>query len=147
MNQILMAVCFILAVASCKKEKSENNPLSEKAELLTSKEWVAQKVEEREGNGIWEDVFPHFDACLKDNRFKFNIDFTLVYSEGPLACAPNSPNQVLETQSWKFNTDGTVIITGGVENKILHLDANKLVVLISETNAGVTTETKNTFVR
>ena len=147
MTRVLMAACLMLAFTSCNKEKSEDNPLSEKTKLLTAKEWVVQKVEEREGNGAWEDVFPQFEPCLKDNRFKFNTDFTVVYSEGAVACVPNSPNQVLETQPWKFNADGTVLITGDVENKILQLDADKLVVLISETVAGVTYETKNTFGR
>lgn len=142
-----MAVGLILLLVSCEKEYSVDNSLNEKVKLLTSKEWVAQKVEERNGNGPWEDIFPQFAPCIKDNRFKFNADFTLVYSEGPTACAPNTPNQVIETQSWKFNNDGTVLITGGVENKILHFDANKLVVLISENDAGVIKETRNTFVR
>lgn len=142
-----MAVGLILLLVSCEKEYSVDNSLNEKVKLLTSKEWVAQKVEERNSNGPWEDIFPQFAPCIKDNRFKFNADFTLVYSEGPTACAPNTPNQVIETQSWKFNNDGTVLITGGVENKILHFDANKLVVLISENDAGVIKETRNTFVR
>lgn len=142
-----MAVGLILLLVSCEKEYSVDNSLNEKVKLLTSKEWEAQKVEERNGNGPWEDIFPQFAPCIKDNRFKFNADFTLVYSEGPTACAPNTPNQVIETQSWKFNNDGTVLITGGVENKILHFDANKLVVLISENDAGVIKETRNTFVR
>ncbi|PJE45722.1 MAG: hypothetical protein CUR34_12870 [Sediminibacterium sp.] len=145
MNRNLIVISLILVLVSCKKEKPTNNSLSEKMQLLTSQEWVAQKVEERKGNGPWEDVFPQFPACIKDNRFKFNADFTIVYSEGPIACA--SLNPVLETQSWKFNNDGTAIIIGGIENKILYFDTNKLKVLISEKDAGIIKETRNTFIR
>lgn len=143
----IIILSLALAFISCQKDPSQESLVVERTKLLTAKEWVLQKAEEREGNSNWKDVFPQFLPCLRDNRFKFNTDFTVVYSEGPVACTPNSPNQVLETQKWKLNIDGTVLITGNVENKILQLDGEKLVVLISETVAGITYETKNTFGR
>ncbi len=51
MNRNLIVISLILVLVSCKKEKPTNNSLSEKMQLLTSQEWVAQKVEERKGNG------------------------------------------------------------------------------------------------
>ena len=146
MKRKVFTAFLVIVSISCSKEKSADNHLSAKTTLLTTKDWVVQKVEEREGNGVWEDVFPQFEACMKDNRFKFNSNFTVVYSEGAVACAPNTPNQVLETEAWSFNADGTVIVTGGVENKIVQLDNSKLVVVISETVAGITYETRNTYV-
>lgn len=147
LKKIVLAVTVLAALSSCKKENSEELPSKSKKELLTAKEWVVEKLEERENQGPWEDVFPFFEPCLKDNRFKFRTDFKVEYSEGPVACVPNSPNQVLETQKWSFNSDETVLITGGVENKILQLDTNKLVVLTVETSGGITTETRATYIR
>ncbi len=145
MKKIVFAVALFTVMSSCQKENSDQLRLNGKKELLTAKEWVVLKVEERENGGVWEDVFPQFAPCLKDNRFKFKTDFKLEYSEGPVACVPNTPNQVLETETWKFNADETVLITGGVENKIIQLEAGKLVVVITETVGGVTYETRNTY--
>lgn len=145
LKKIVLAVTVLAALSSCKKESSEELPPKSKSELLTAKEWIVEKIEERENQSAWEDIFPQFAPCLKDNRFKFKTNFTVEYNEGPVACAPNLPNQILETETWKFNTDETILITGGYENKILQLDANKLVVLTVETAGGITIETKTTY--
>jgi hypothetical protein len=142
---IVAAILFATCLTSCKKEESADAPKVSKKELLTAKEWVVLKLEERENGGAWEDVFLQFDPCLKDNRFKFNSNFTVVYSEGANACPPNTPNQVLETETWSFNADETSIITGGIENKIIQLEAAKLVVTASETVAGIIYESRVTY--
>lgn len=142
---IIASIFFVTILTSCKKEESADAPKVSKKELLTAKEWVVLKVEERENGGVWEDVFPQFEPCLKDNRFKFNSNFTVVYSEGANACPPNTPNQVLETETWSFNANETSIITGGIENKIIQLEAGKLVVTTSETVGGITYESRNTY--
>ncbi|HET9056710.1 MAG TPA: DUF5004 domain-containing protein [Chitinophagaceae bacterium] len=144
-KQIVMVVGIITALVSCQKETSVSPPASEKMKLLTAREWVVLKAEEKNDIGVWEDVFPLFEDCLKDNRFKFNTDFSVVYGEGPDACSPNSPNQVIYTGSWKFNADETAIITDDTENKILQLDASRLVMTTIETDAGVTYESRITF--
>lgn len=145
-KKMLMAACVLLTISSCEKEKSTDMNRSNTKELLTAKDWVVQKVEERENNSAWEDVFPFFQPCLKDNRFRFKPDYTLEYNEGPQACSPNTANQVLLTETWRLNADETVLITGGVENKILQLDPGKLVVLTTETAAGIRYETRVTYV-
>lgn len=144
-KKYLFVVALLAALSSCKKENSEELTSKSKKELLTAKEWIVEKLEERENQGLWEDVFPFFAPCLKDNRFKFKTDFKVEYNEGPVACAPNTPNQVLETETWALNSDETILITGGVENKILQLDANKLVVVTVETTGSITFETRVTY--
>lgn len=145
-KKILFPVLLLAALSSCKKENSEEVLAKSKKELLTAKEWVVEKLEERENQDPWEDVFPLFEPCLKDNRYKFKTDYKVEYNEGPVACAPNTANQIIETQTWRFNADETILITAGVENKILQLDANKLVVLTIETSGGIKTETRATYI-
>ena len=145
-KKFLMALALLATLTSCKKDGSQELTTKSKKELLTAKEWIVEKVEERENQSAWEDVFPQFEPCLKDNRFKFKTDFTVVYNEGPVACVPNTPNQIIETQTWRFNADETILITGGIENKILQLDADKLVAVTVETAGGITLETRVTYI-
>lgn len=142
---LLAAIAFTTVLVSCQKEGSFTQPVNEKMKLLTEKDWVVLKAEEKNDVGVWEDVFPQFETCLQDNRFKFNSNLTVVYSEGANACAPNTPNQVIETATWKFNSTETAIITDGIENKIIQLDASRLVVTTIETDAGVTYERRTTY--
>ncbi len=140
-----LSIVLILMLASCGKEKSASPVISEKMKLLTEKEWVVVKAEERNGSSIWEDLFPQFPICVKDNRFKFNNNLTVLYSEGLNACTPNKPNDVIDTQTWKFNANETEIIIDDVVHKIILLDASRLIAVTTETIGGVTNENKATY--
>lgn len=140
-------VCLIWMLANaCTKEYAVELPTSKK-DLLTDKEWMVQKLEEKVGNGNWEDIFPQFLPCQKDNWFKFNKDFTVIYNEGALACPPNTPNQIIDTETWRLSNDETILYTGPYAYTILQLDQKTLVVYIKETIAGETYESKSTYIR
>jgi len=140
-----LSIVLSLMLAACGKEKSATPVVSEKMKLLTEKEWIVVKAEEKIGSAIWEDLFPQFPLCIKDNRFKFNTNLTVLYSEGLNACTPNKPNDVIDTQTWKFNANETEIIIDDVVHKIIELDASKLITVTTETIGGVTNENKATY--
>jgi len=120
-----LSIIFIVTLTSCGKEKSATPVVSEKMKLLTEKEWIVVKAEEKNGSAIWEDLFPRFPLCIKDNRFTFNTNLTMLYSKGLNACTPNKPNDVIDTRTWKFNANEAEIIMDDVEIKLfclLHLD-------------------------
>lgn len=120
-----LSIVLILMLPACGKEKSATPVVSEKMKLLTEKEWVVVKAEEKIGSAIWEDLFPQFPLCIKDNRFKFNTNLTVLYSEGLNACTPNKPNNVIDTRTRKFNANEAEIIMDDVEIKLfclMHLD-------------------------
>ncbi len=142
---IFLCLIWMLANACTKEYAVEIN--ASKVDLLTDKEWVVQKLEEKVGNGNWEDIFSQFLPCQKDNWFKFNKDFTVIYNEGPLACIPNTANQIIDTDTWRLSNDETILYTGSYAYTILQLDQKTLVVYTKETIAGETYESKSTYIR
>jgi hypothetical protein len=147
---IAIAIGSIMLLGSCKKETKESPLVTEKTKLLTEKAWIVEKIEERIGGGTWEDLFPFFENCVKDNQFKFNTNSTVSYNEGSNACPPNTPNQIIETKTWKLTNNEALIIIGSAENKILQLDKDNLIVIETEImaeigNIGSTLETRTTF--
>jgi len=141
----LLCLISMLAIA-CTKEYAVEIKASKK-DLLTDKEWIVQKLEEKVGSGNWEDIFTQFQPCQKDNWFKFNKDFTVIYNEGALACLPNMPNQILDTETWRLSDDETILYTGPYAYTILQLDQKTLVVYSKEIIAGETYESKSTYIR
>jgi len=120
-----LSIIFIVTLTSCGKEKSATPVVSEKMKLLTEKEWIVVKAEEKNGSAIWEDLFPRFPLCIKDKRFTFNTNLTMLYSKGLNACNPNKPNDVIDTRTRKLNANKAEIIMDDVEIKLfclMHLD-------------------------
>ncbi len=137
---LILAVA--LSVFSCKKQLSAT---SSKKDLLTGKAWVVKKAEEKNNTEPWTDVFPLWDACYKDNTWRFNADFTMEYNEAALACGADSPNQVLESSTWSFSDNETKITADDVTYSIEQLDATTFVIVESETVAGATSSRRVTF--
>jgi hypothetical protein len=73
---------------SCSKNNSQQ--LS-RQELLTQQDWVIKKAEEKTGANPWIDAFPFWQACEKDDRWKFKNEFSLEMNESIMPCGTNSP--------------------------------------------------------
>lgn len=116
-----------------------------KKDLLTAGAWIVEKAEEKEGSDPWEDVFPLWAACYKDNIWLFKTNMTVEYNESLQACSPNTPNQVLDVETWAFSDNETKIVAGGVTYLIEVLDERTLKVFDQETINGITTSSRVTF--
>ena len=103
------------------------------------------KYEERENNGTWDNTFPGFDACSKDDKWIFKTDMSVDLTEGNIACAGNSPNEVMESTVWQFIDSETKLQLENDVFNIDQLDDNTLVISISESFGGVTYSTRVTM--
>lgn len=122
-NSLLIAFIFLILV-SCQKEKPDSTA---NMELLTSKDWVVQKEEEKIDAGPWIDGFPFWTPCEKDNRWKFKSNLSMELSEGANPCGSGPPNQIIDIVTWAFYDNETKIIIENDTLSITQLDLNTLV--------------------
>lgn len=131
---------FLLFVfSSCNKEKVKS-----KTDLLTQKAWKIQKLETKEGNNPWEDDFPTWDACSKDDRYVFRANNTYEFNEGLTKCDPSDP-QIIDTGTWSFTNNETKLLIDGDEFTIVSLTDSNLILSSQETVQGITFQIKITF--
>jgi len=131
---------FLLFVfSSCNKEKVKS-----KTDLLTQKAWKIQKLETKEGNNPWEDDFPTWDACSKDDRYVFRANNTYEFNEGLTKCDPSDP-QIIDTGTWSFTNNETKLLIDGDEFTIVSLTDSNLILSSQETIQGITFQVKITF--
>lgn len=135
---LIVAAVFI----SCAKDKA--NQVS-RMELLTRNDWVIQKAEEKTGNNPWIDAFPFWQACEKDDRWKFKPDFSLEINESTMPCGTNTPNQVLDIVLWSFENNETKLMIDGMFSDIEVLNETSLIISASETIGGTTFYSRLTF--
>lgn len=130
-----------LLIVSCKKDKDKVS----KTELLTKSAWVMVKYEEKANSGTWQDTFPGFDACSKDDKWIFKSNFSIDLTEGNTACSGNTANQVLDSTTWAFLENETKLQVEQDIFNIDQLDENTLIISYSETSSGVTYYTRVTL--
>jgi|CXWL01.1.fsa_nt_gi hypothetical protein len=135
---LIAAAVFI----SCSKNKA--NQVS-RMELLTRNDWVIQKAEEKTGNNPWIDAFPFWQACEKDDRWKFKTDFSLEMNESSMPCGTNSPNQIIDIVTWLFESNEAKLMIDGMLSDIEVLNETSLIITASETIGGTTYYSKLTF--
>jgi len=140
-------ITWLLLIASalfvsCSKNKT--NELS-KTELLTRNEWVVVKAEDKTGNNPWIDAFPFWQACEKDDRWKFKTDFSLEMNESAMPCGTNSPNQIIDIVTWSFQNNETKLMIDGMLSDIDVLNETSLIISASETIGGTTYYSRLTF--
>ncbi|MDH7462279.1 lipocalin family protein [Chitinophagaceae bacterium 26-R-25] len=141
------AVLVILAVAvivGCKKDDKNNG--SSKTQLITSGNWKVTSdyydpAVDWDGDGHTEnEVFSLYSACDKDDILVFKTDGSLTFDEGASKCDPSDP-QVIETTSWKFSNNETVLLVGpsGSETSVqlLELSSTTLKIKVPFTAQGV----------
>lgn len=141
-NLLITFFSFLFLFASCSKESSSNNS---KKDLLTSRPWVIQKVEEKTNANPWGDSFPSWQACKKDDKWIFKTDFSLEYNEAANACSGSSPNLVLDIVTWAFSETETKLAIDGVIMTIEQLNDSMLIISASEVISGVTHQTRITL--
>ncbi len=130
---------FFFVLNSCKKEDAKS-----KTDLLTQKAWMIQKAESKEGNNPWEDDFPNWDACSKDDRYIFRVNNTYEFNEGLTKCDPADP-QVFDTGSWAFTNNETKLLIGSDEFTIVALTETNLIISVQESVGGVVNQLQITF--
>lgn len=128
-------------IVSCKKDKDE--PVS-KTTLLTQKDWLAIKWEEKLNNDAYVDDFPNWPVCDKDDHFVFRTNNTYEANEGPTKCDATDP-QIIDSGSWAFTDNETKILIGSQSYSIDQLDENTLVFSFSEVVGTDTYYAKITF--
>lgn len=137
--RMLIAVTVFI---SCSKDQSDQ---ASKLELLTQSHWVIQKAEEKTGNNSWIDAFPFWQACEKDDRWKFKTDYSLELNESTLPCGTNSPNQIIDIVTWSLESNETKLLIDGMLSDIEALNEISLILSASETIAGTTYYSRLTF--
>jgi hypothetical protein len=130
---------FLLFLFACKKEDAKS-----KTDLLTQKTWMIQKLETKEGNNPWEDDFPTWDACSKDDRYIFRANNTYEFNEGLTKCDPSDP-QIFDSGSWSFTNNETKLLIGSDEFTIVSLTETNLILSVQETVGGVAYQIQITF--
>lgn len=142
MKTSALIIILISLTLSCSKGNSDQPA---KSELLTGRDWVIQKAEEKTDNNPWLDAFPFWQACEKDDRWKFKTDFSLEMNESSMPCGTNSPNQVLDIVTWSFESNETKLMIDGTLSYIDMLNETSLIISASETIGGTTYYSRLTF--
>lgn len=128
---IISAIIFLY---SCKKNATASTG---RADLLTKKYWVVFKNEGKVSSlSAWEDDFPFWNSCKKDDRWIFMKNLSLELNDGMQACSGSNPNQINDVLRWNFLVDETKL---QIENKIFtidNLDENTLIITTSENING-----------
>lgn len=131
---------LLILVTSCKKKNDQKS----KTELLTQKEWLYSKSEEKLNAGAWVDDFPSWPACEKDNKIVFRTNNTMEENEGATKCDPSDP-QIVFTSAWAFTENDTKITLFGTSATVDQLDENTLIVTSQESVGGTTYYYRTTF--
>lgn len=142
MKNLPRIAVLLLAIAllnSCKKDTPKT-----KTELISQKTWLIQKFEEKIGTANWEDDFPNFDACSKDDQFIFRANNTYEFNEGPTKCSPSDP-QIFASGAWAFTNNETKLNIGSDEFTIDKLDNTNLVISAQETVGSTLIQVRITF--
>lgn len=120
LNAIIYAIACIVLISSCKKD---DEPKVSKTELLagkTSKSWKQTAGKE---NGT--DYFSSYSACDKDDLYIFSANKNFEFTEGASKCDPDD-DQVLDSGTWEFKANETVIKAINLEANILELTSSTL---------------------
>jgi hypothetical protein len=130
MKPLFTALAFLAFTpffTSCKKDKTTRK------ELLTKQAWKVVKDEYKENAAPYQDEYPGWPDCLKDNVLKFFLDYSFNITEGATKCDPADPD-FAAAGTWMFTQDETHIqVDGTDEGEVVHLDENTLVLVFTET--------------
>jgi hypothetical protein len=124
---------------SCKKKNDQKSKMT----LLTQKPWVYAKDESKINTGVWEDDFPTWLSCEKDDQIIFRTNNTYEFNEGATKCDP-SDDQIIDSGAWAFTNNETKITLNG-EVTIDQLDENTLIISESDVYSGTTYYYRATF--
>jgi hypothetical protein len=119
---LIIAALAFLTIYSCKKEEKKS-----KTDLLTASAWKPKSM-------IYDPIddvpVDEMEDCEKDDTFKFNVGGTGIKNVGTVKCNQSEPQT--EPLTWAFGANETQLIIDGETWSLVTLDANTLVIRISE---------------
>jgi len=142
----------LLTLGACSKDKSHSDDPkpATKTELLTAKDWMIvsasvtpaySAIPVYAGGIPTTDWFNVLKPCEKDNVGRFEDSGVYIQDEGPIKCAPLTPQ--VNRGTWRFSTDETQLITdiSGTHNIYTLVELAKQLKLSYGFNSGGTTYT------
>ena len=150
MKKVLVALCCVATLASCKKEESVTIA---KTDALVAHSWKLSKVE-TVLNGIAVDVTASLitEACEKDDFETFAKDNKWTADNGAAKC--NEGDAQTKTGTWALSENDTklkVTETANPDNADTYtvgtLDASTMVLTQTESLAGISTTLRRTYVK
>jgi len=90
MKKVLLAISFVsLVFVSCKKDNDEPNDVTPTVQNVSGSYKMA-KVTTKASGGAEQDVTTmFFDACERDDVYKFNTNLTYNYQDVGTVCSPD----------------------------------------------------------
>ncbi len=139
-RQLSFLFIILLLFSSC-EENSDTYYKKKNSELLTNKNWVITGHSIKENNSYDKDRFDDYDACNRDDTFRFFKNGTYELNEGRTKCNSNDP-QVFQQGTWKVGYNNLEITKMGSSTTsnylIVELKPYKLVISSTETYQGDT---------
>jgi hypothetical protein len=120
-TRISLAVATgVLLLAGCAKDTETAPSAPSKISMLTSGgPWRITSYTRTVGSAAPTDRQDPA-ACARDDRYTFSSNGVQTRNEGPLACAGSTPNAVVNTAPWNFNSDQTQITIGSGSTAIAY---------------------------
>ncbi len=146
MKQKLFVLSTILCmvIVGCKKDAATGKS---KTQLLTQADWILQAVTYTTSlSATVKDNYANLPSCSKDDHFIFRVNKTYEQNEQTAKC---SSAQIVETGTWSFSSDETVLTVNGSVSvyvaTIKSLTENSLVISYSDIANVVTYYYTETF--
>ncbi len=104
-TRVLLALTAgVLLIAGCAKDPETAPSAPSKTSLLTNNvQWHITSYTRTMGSAAPTDRQDPA-ACARDDRYTFGTNGVQIRYEGPLACAGSTPNVVINTAPWNFNS-------------------------------------------
>ncbi len=120
---LIIAALAFLTISSCKKEEEKKS----KTDLLTASAWKPKSMIYDPIDDVPAD---EIEDCDKDDAVKFNTGGAGTLNAGTIKCDPSDPQT--EPFTWAFAASETQLILFGETYSIVTLDANSLVLRMSD---------------
>ena len=104
---ILFLVIYVLAFASCKKDKKDDNCSLSEANLAGSYKITSIKYKASASSPEEDYIDQFLEPCEKDDIITLNTDHTYVYTDAGTICSPNGN----DNGTWGLS--GNVILVDG----------------------------------
>ncbi|WP_139924849.1 lipocalin family protein [Hymenobacter sp. DG01] len=132
----------------CGSDDETPSPNKSKSELLMAKSWRMTAQTETVGSKAPDDTFSSEEACSKDDLAKFMANGIFIADEGKTKCDPDDSQQF--AGNWALSANDTkltiTVFIAAAQFDITELTENKLVLTSTDTDSGVTTTTRTTYV-
>ena len=142
----------LLLIVACKKTENEDNGTCEQTVNKIAGVYQITKMESDEGSpGTFVDVTNdpfRIPVCVKDNIITLNSNGTAAYADAGTKCTPEINDN---NGSWSLPAPGKIRISFPTEvlntanADIVSFDCTTLVMLLTDSEDGVTIRTKLTF--